>query len=147
MNVGNRQDAEAAVELQKRALACGAFDYRGAGVFAAWQWWRGSDRVAWRPPGSEAVYKVEISPGTNALEDETMSLGRREGRPWAPETRLLPCDDIEVLAMQYFAEPIDSIEEIPTDAHQIVPDLLISNFRRRADGQVMVIDAGDPSPR
>lgn len=48
--------------------------------------------------------------------------------------------------MHYFAEPIDTIEEIPEDARLLVPDLLIANFRRRADGQVMVIDAGDPSP-
>jgi hypothetical protein len=131
----------------RRAVVCGALDYRGTGVFAEWQWWRGSGRVAWRPPGSEAVYKVERSPGPNALEDENMSRWRREGRLWAPETLLLPCDGVEVLAMQYFAEPIDSIGEIPEDARQIVPDLFISNFRRRANGQVVVIDAGDPSLR
>lgn len=90
---------------------------------------------------------MESSAGTNALEHENMSRWRREGRAWAPETRLLLCMDAEVLAMWYFAEAVGSIEEIPDDARRIVPDLFIQNFRRRADGQVMLIDAGDPSPR
>ena len=80
MGIGNQQDAEAAIDLQKRAVACGAFGYGGTGVFDEWQWWRGSDRVAWRPPDSEVVYKVERFPGTNALEDENMSRWRGEGR-------------------------------------------------------------------
>lgn len=120
---------------------------RGTGMFDEWQWWRGSDRVTWRPPGSEVIYKVESCPGTNALEDENMSRWRGEGRAWAPETRLLLCGNVEVLAMPYFADPIDFSADIPEVARQILPDLFIANFRRHADGQVTVIDAGDPSPR
>lgn len=46
MSIGSQQDAEAAVDRQKRAVACSALDHSGAGVFAEWQWWRGSGRVA-----------------------------------------------------------------------------------------------------
>jgi hypothetical protein len=147
MSESNQQDAETAVRLHKRAEARGSSGSGGAGEFDGWHWWRGSGRFAWRPPDGEIVYKVESSPGANALEDENMSRWRRDGRVWAPETRLLLCDEVEVLAMPYFAEPIASPADIPEDARQIVPDLFIANFRRRADGQVMVIDAGDPSPR
>ena len=145
MPVGREAEARAAAERHQHLLT---LDARiGSGVFNGWRWWRGGSRVVWLPPDGEIIYKFEVAyHGSNGLEAENMERWRLQGHPWAPETHLFEIDGAEVLAMPYFTERIESSAEIPEDARRLVPDQNIENFRRRYDGQVMAIDAGDDAP-
>jgi hypothetical protein len=52
--------------------------------------------------------------------------------------------------MPYYPVPVSSHAEIPGDALDLAPDLILENFRRtaeRPDGQVKVIDLGEVMPR
>jgi hypothetical protein len=142
-----------AVKVYERAAASGALAMRGNGAFDGWLWWRGASRIVWLPPDGEVVYKVEIAyGGSNELEDENMRRWRSQGKAWAPNTQLIPLDGgAPVLTMPYYSEPISSEDEIPDDirngrAMDLPVDTLIVNFRRRQDGQVMLIDAADVIP-
>ncbi|MBV9730529.1 MAG: hypothetical protein JO309_14225 [Pseudonocardiales bacterium] len=51
----------AATDCHRRALERSAFNRTGEGIFGGWQWWRGADRVVWRPSGGDTVYKIQIA--------------------------------------------------------------------------------------
>lgn len=75
------------------------------------------------------------------------------GKSWAPDTSLYSLGDSPtrmVLAMPYYPVAVSSHAEIPGDALDLAPDLILENFRRTAErpnGQVKVIDLGDIMPR
>ena len=146
-------NASIAGHYHHRALESGVLRGSG-GVFDGWQWWQGSDRLVWLPPGSSAVYKIgKRSADANRNEHENLSRWRESGLAWAPETSLIKVDGVPpgeqsilVLIMPYYPECISSSGEIPDSARAVAPDLLPENFRRRHDGQVMLIDAGDVAP-
>jgi hypothetical protein len=121
------------------------------GTFSDWRWYFGRTRIAWRPPDSAVVYKVESETGrgANEIEHDAAAMLRSKGKSWAPETSLYRFDDEEgpVLAMPYYPVALTSSTEIPEDAYQAseVTDFLLSNFRRTAvgaEGIVKVIDLG-----
>jgi hypothetical protein len=141
-----------AAHCHHRALESGEL-CGSSGVFDGWQWWQGSDRSVWLPPGGSAVYKIgKRSADANRNEHENMSRWRGSGLGWAPETSLIEVDGVSpgehrtlVLIMPYYPERILSPGEIPDSARVVAPDLLPENFRRH-DGKVMLIDAGDVAP-
>ena len=145
--LGSQSEAEDAYDRLLRAKNQGALDCAGSGVFDGWHWWRGASRVVWLPPHGNVVYKIgHLGNDENMHEAENMHRWRQDGRSWAPRTQSYRVGGHEVLAMPYSPEAIDSADEIPPDARYTVPDQSIQNFRRRQDGLVMVIDAGDPAP-
>lgn len=100
----------------------------------------------WRLGDDDVVYKIEsFSTGAaNEIEHEHMLKWR--GFDWAPPTFLYPVAAPAVLAMPFYPCPIESVDEIPPNVHEVVrgADVNLFNFRKTADGQVMLIDAGDP---
>jgi len=100
------------------------------------------------------IYKIETVAycGSNETEHQNARLLREMGKSWAPDTSLYaPGDALRgmTLAMPYYPVPVRSRAEIPGDALDLAPDVLLDNFRRTAElpgGQVKVIDLGDIMP-
>jgi hypothetical protein len=146
-DVASEEEAIAAADRCRWALKQGGLR-EGRINLDGWQYWQGASRIVWLPPHGDTVYKIEIAYfGSNELEDANMSRWRQQGFAWAPETQLFTVNGLNILAMPYYFGRIDSANDIPDDAHYAgVPDLSQENFKRRPDGQVMLIDAGDVVP-
>src|ERR1700761_3912902 len=107
------------------------------GQFQDWTWHHGSTRVTWHQEQTQVVYKIEISAGRHANEDEHRNARvlKEQGKCWAPATDLYAIEYAPggfVLAMPYYPTPVVHRDEIPADALQILPDQFLSNFRRTA---------------
>jgi hypothetical protein len=144
-------EASRTLEWHRLAEKAGVLRRGGDGNFCGWPWWSGGGRVVWRPPQSLAVYKVQfdVTEYFNVSEHDNMSWWHCKGFAWAPETQLYYVDRpyAPVLAMPYYPDPITSEAEIPETVYAAGVGDISRNFRRRGDGQVMLIDAGESGPR
>lgn len=143
--MSRQQGAEAAVAWYRQAIGRGA---ARSDDLVGWQHWRGSSRIALLAPGEDTVYKIELTyAGSNQSEHENMCRWRKAGKAWAPETTLFIVDNHDILAMPYYPDRISSPDDIPADARAVILDFSLENWRRRrADGQAMLIDAGEVLP-
>jgi hypothetical protein len=150
--IGSEDQARAALRVHDDTHAC--LPPALEGDAAGWKWHRGGSRIVWRHPSSPVIYKIETAYyGSNETEHRNAQILRGMGKSWAPDTSLYPLGDSTtriVLAMPYYPVPVSSHAEIPGDALDLAPDLILENFRRtaeRPDGQVKVIDLGEVMPR
>ena len=151
LQIGSEDEARAALRAHDGAHP--RLPAAREGGSGGWKWHRGGSRIAWHQPPSTVIYKVETAYyGSNEAEHRNAQLLREMGKSWAPDTSLYTLGESPVrivLAMPYYPVPVRSRAEIPGDALDLAPDMILENFRRTAelpDGQVKVIDLGDIMP-
>ncbi len=144
--IGCPEEAVTVLKLAVAATVDGVFRRELMSEPSGWQGFGGADRVVLYSPNSETVYKIDPDNTANEREHENMTVWReRDQLAWAPATSLYRADQsaLHVLAMPYFPGGVASLGDEPADLDVLhVLDRNLSNYRRRSDGQVMLVDAG-----